>query len=150
MALGTVLFSILLAGAELAAKGALGEIAKGAGKTAFEGLKARLTNKHGLMSLGLLEEAKTNEAYKAAIQSDLNKPDVAEDPDVLTLAQQLQAALAEMPTATANAYAIDIEEIRAGGNLLFEAIEGGIKSDSAKSAGDMEFRGVTAPKSGKN
>ncbi|MBG6199971.1 hypothetical protein IWQ48_001089 [Labrenzia sp. EL_13] len=150
MAIGTLLFSLLSAGAQLAATGVLSKFAEGAGETAFESLKARLTNALGLKSIGLLEEAKDNDAYETAIQSDLNKPEVEADGEVRRLAKELQAALAEMPAETAAAYAIDIEEIRAGKNLLFEDVDGGIRGKKATAGGNLTFKRVKAPNAGKS
>jgi hypothetical protein len=144
MGLGVLLYSLLSAGAELAASSAVGEFAKGAGKAAFDALKARLTGEHKVKSLGLLEDAGTNPAYKAAIESDLARPDIAEDPQVVELAQTLRAAIEALPAETTARYAIDIETIRAGGHLLFEASEG-IRAKLATSKGDMTFKGIKAP-----
>lgn len=144
MALVDVLFSVLASGAGLAASGAVGEFAKGAGKTAFEALKARLSDAHGVKSLPLLEEARQNPAFEAAVKADLTSPEIARDTEVLKLAEKLREAIEALPEQDQTRYAVNIETIRAGGKLLFDAVEG-VKAISAVAEGDVEFRNVKAP-----
>lgn len=144
MALVDVLFGLLTSGAGLVASGAVGEFAKGAGKTAFEALKARLTERHAIRSLPLLEEARNNPAFEAAVKADLDRPEITQDAEVLNLAEQLRKAIEDLPEQDKVRYAVDIETIRAGGNLIFEAVEG-VKAKSATAVGDMAFRNVKAP-----
>lgn len=149
MAIETTLFAILASGAVLAAKGILQEIAKGTGKSAFEALKQRLTDKFGVKSLGMLEDAQANADYKTAIEGDLKKPEIAADPEILKLAEQLRSAIEQIPKETAVAYAVDIETIRSGRNILLEQIEGGIKSKIVEADKDVTISGVTATPAGK-
>lgn len=143
-----LLFSLLVSGAKLAASSAVGEFAKGAGKSAFEAIKARLTGEHDVKSLPLLEEAAENPAFGEAVKAELAKPEIAQDAELIKLAEQLQAAIEALPAETQARYAVNIETIRAGGNLLFEAVEG-VKAKTATSEGDMTFRDVRAPPPGK-
>jgi hypothetical protein len=144
MAVVEVLFSVLATGAGMAASGAVGEFAKGAGKAAFEALKARLSKQHEFKSLPLLEDAKQNPAFAAAIKAELAKPEVAQDVELLQLAERLREAIAALPAETQARYAVDIETIRSGGDLLFEAVEG-VRAATAIAKGDMTFKNVTAP-----
>lgn len=144
MALAEVLFSLLASGAALAASGVVGEFAKGAGKTTFEALKARLTERHAVKSLPLLEDARQNPAFEGAIKASLATPGISEDAELLKLAEQLREAIEALPAEIQARYAVNIETIRSGGNLLFEAVEG-VKAKSATSEGDMTFRDVKAP-----
>ncbi len=144
MPLTQLLFSVLASGAGLVASGAVSEFAKGAGKTAFEALKNRLQADHGVKSLPLLEDAAQNPAFETAIKAELDKPAIGSDPEVLQLAETLREAIAALPAETQARYAVDIDEIRAGGALLFDAVEG-VKAKSATSATDMTFKNVTAP-----
>ncbi len=149
MALAQLLFSVLVSGAELVASGAVTEFAKGAGKAAFEALKNRLTTQHDLKSLPLLEDAKTNPAFEAAIKDELEKkPEIANDEKVLGLAETLREAIAALPAETQARYAVNIDEIRSGGALLFEAVEG-VRAKTATSQSDMTFKDVKAPPPGK-
>ena len=145
MDIATMLYSLLSAGAGLMASAAAGEFAKGAGKAALDALKDRLTGAHQVKSLPLLEDARTNPAFAQAIKSDLAKPAIAEDADLLTLADTLRHAIEALPAAAQAPAAVEIETIRAGGNLLFDTVEG-IRSKLATSKGDMTFKNVTAPK----
>ena len=144
MPLPQLLFSVLTAAAHLLASGAVSEFAKGAGKAAFDALKARLTGQHAVKSLSLLDDAAQNPAFAAAIQAELEKPEIAGDGELLQLAEDLRAAIAALPQETQARTAIDIETIRSGGSLLFEAIEG-IKAKSVSSVDDLTFKNVTAP-----
>ena len=144
MALAHLLFSVLVSGAELVASGAVSEFAKGAGKAAFDGLKNRLTAQHGMKSLPLLEDAAKNTAFETAIKAELEQPEIAADGELLRLAETLREAIAALPAETQARYAVNIDEIRSGGVLLFEAVEG-VKAKSATSATDMTFKNVKAP-----
>ena len=144
MPLAELLFSVLTAGAQLLASGAVSEFAKGAGKAAFEALKDRLTGQHAMRSVSLLEDAATNPAFAAAIKTELESPAVANDGELLRLAEALRAAIAALPQETQARYAVDIEQVQSGGSLLFEAIEG-VKAKTATSVGDMTFKNVSAP-----
>lgn len=139
-----LLFSLLASGAKLVASNAVGEFAKGGGKSAFDALKARLSDEHGLKSLALLEDAPDNPAFADAIKSDLSKPGIAEDSNLVELAAQLRDAIATLPPDTQSLYAINIDEIHAGGTLFFDAVEG-VRAKKVHSKGDMTFRNIDAP-----
>ena len=139
-----LLFSLLVSGAKLAASNAVGEFAKGAGNSAFEAIKARLAGEHGVKSLPLLEEAAENPAFEEAVKAELAKPEIAQDAGLLQLAERLRAAIEALPAETQARYAVNIETIRSGGDLLFESVEG-VKATSATSEGDMTFKNVKAP-----
>lgn len=138
-----LLFSLLVSGAKLAASSAVGEFAKGAGKNAFEAVKARLEGEHNVKSLPLLEDVAENPAFEHAVKAELAKPEIAQDAELLELAERLREALEALPAETQARYAVNIETIRSGGNLLFEAVEG-IKAKTATSKGDMTFKDVKA------
>lgn len=144
MGLVEVLYSVIVSGAGLAASGAVSEFAKGAGKAAFESLKERLVERHQVKSLPLLEDARQNPAFEAAVKAELAMPEIAEDAELLELAEQLREAIKALPAETQVRYAVDIETIRSGGNLLFDAIEG-VKAKTASSKGDITFRNIKAP-----
>jgi hypothetical protein len=135
-----LLYSLLTTGAALVATNAASEFAKGAGKTAWDALKARLADAHEVAGLDALDKP----AFAEPIKAELAKPAVAVDPEVRTLAQALEAALAALPAAEVAPYAVAIREIRVGRNLLFENVAG-VTADLAASEGDMTFKGVTAP-----
>jgi hypothetical protein len=138
-----ILWNVLTAGAALAASGAVGEFAKSGGKAAFEALKDRLTGK-GADSVALLAKAADNPAYAEAIRADLAKPGITGDPDILAAAETLRAALAELPSETLAAYAIDVGTLRAGGNILIETAEG-LRANVVDATGDVTLRNISAP-----
>lgn len=142
MALSAFLYPILVEGAALVANSAVGEFAKGAGKTAFEALKNRLSEKHNVQSVSLLELAKDKPEYAAVIQADLDAPALEGDPELQMLGNQVLDAIASLP---ANAQpAIDVGAIRALGNQSFKNIDG-IKADVIEAAGDQTFEGIRSP-----
>ncbi|MFK7874741.1 MAG: hypothetical protein AB8B71_03025 [Paracoccaceae bacterium] len=142
MALSAFLYPILIEGAALVAKSALGEFAKGAGKTAFEALKTRLTEKHNVQSVSLLEQAKDKPEYAAVIRADLDAPALANDPELQALGNQVLDAIAALPVTSQPA--IDVGAIRALGNQSFKDIEG-IKADVIEAGGDQKFEGIKLP-----
>lgn len=144
MDIATLLYGLLSTDAGLAASAAAGEFGKGTGKAALDALVARLAGTHQVKSLALLADARSNPAYAAAIRSDLEKPGIGQDADLLTLADTLRAAIEALPPEAAAPYAVEIETIRSGGNLLFDTVAG-IKSKLATSKGDIIFRNVTPP-----
>lgn len=143
-----LLFSLLVTGAQLAASSAVGEFAKGAGKTAFDAIKQRLVSKHHVKSLPLLETAAENPAFEQALKSELAKPEIAQDPELLKIAQMLSKAIDALPAETLTQYAVNIETIRAGGKLVFDNVEG-VNATTATSQGDMTFKNVRSPLPGK-
>lgn len=138
------LFNLLVAAAKISAVGALDAFSKGAGKSAFEALKHRLNSQHGAISLDMLAQADKDATIAAAVKSDLARPGVAQDAELLSLAETLRQEIVAFPREVQAQYAIDIEEIESGGKLLFDEIEG-IKSTSVKSQGDMSFVNIKAP-----
>ncbi len=144
MTLAESLFSVLASGAKIVASGAVTEFAKGAGKSAFEALKTRLTAKHGVKSLPLLDDATGNASLETAIKTELEKPDIATDAEVLRLAETLREAIAALPAETLALYAVNIDKIQSDGALSFEAVEG-VKAKAATSQGDMTFTNIKAP-----
>lgn len=140
-----LLYSVLVAGAGLAASGAVGEFAKQGGKAAFEALKARLSERHGAASVALAEQAAENPAYESAIKADLAKPEIAEDAELRRLADQLRETIRALPPAETSALpAVMIETIESGGSLTIEDNEG-VAARSATSQGDMTIRGNRSP-----
>jgi hypothetical protein len=144
MAFSALLTSLLVEGATLLATSAAGEFAKGAGKAAWEGLKARLAATHGAKSLALVEQAPATPAFKDAIAADLSRPEVAQDPEVHRLATALQAAIAALPKAELAAAAIDADTIRARGDQLFRDVQG-IRARLIESDGNQTFEGIRSP-----
>ena len=145
MALSAFLYPILVEGASLLAKSAAGEFAKGAGKAAFEALKKRLTEDHGVSSVALLEQAEAKPEYAALIQSDLDAPSLAADGQLQVLGNQVLDAIAALPAAAQPA--IDVGTIRALGNQVFEDVEG-LRADVIEAGGDQTFKGIKSPGKG--
>ncbi len=142
MALSAFLYPILIEGAALVANSAVGEFAKGAGKTAFEALKKRLIEKHNIQSVALLEQAQDKPEYTTVILADLDAPGLASDPELQVLGNQLLDAIAALPTNVQPA--IDVGAIRALGNQSFKNIDG-IRADVIEAGRDQTFEGIKSP-----
>jgi len=136
----SLLMPVLLAGATIFGEKAVGKLGDGAGNALFTAIKDRLSGKHNVASVTLLEKAEDNEAYKAAIAADLERADLNGDPELADLVAQLIRALPPQAVPVA----VEIDEIRAGGALSFANVEG-IRAKSAISEGDMSFDGIKAP-----
>lgn len=121
------------------ASGAAGEFGKSAGKAAYESLRGLLAGRHGVNALpgpGVAEDS-----AKAA----LAKPEIAADPEVLTLAETLRAAIAALPDATLAAVpAIDYEIIRSKGSIVVDEAEG-MRGKLLEADGDVRLTRITAP-----
>lgn len=143
MEIAVILWNVLSAGAALAASGAVSEFAKSGGKAALEALKERLTGK-GAASVALIGQAKENPAYADVIRADLGKPDITGDPDILEAARTLEKAIAALPRETLVAYGIDVETMRAGGNILVERADG-LRAKLLEAKGDITLTDITAP-----
>jgi hypothetical protein len=141
MTFAALLYSLLKAGATLMAEGAAGEFAKGAGKSAWEALKTRLAGQHSVAGLDALDKP----AFADPIKAELEKPDIAADPEIARLAEALRAALATLPKAQTARYAVDVQDaIESVGHMSLEDIEG-IRTKSLKSGGNMTLKGIKAP-----
>src|SRR5262245_36418722 len=142
MAAAEVLYSLLVTAAGTAAADA--RSGDDAEKAAFSALKSHLINNHRAASVSLIELARTNVAYEAAIKSDLARPDIADDPEIKRLARKLYLVIAALPPTVTAPYAIDIAVIEAGHNLLFENV-GRVRVDKVTSAADMTYLDIEAP-----
>ncbi len=140
--------ALLIAGATLSAKGALSEVAKGAGKDIFETIKERLSSMHGVKSLELLENAEENEAFKSAISSDLSDKDIAEDTRLIELASQLQEIIRSIPQDQLSTYAVNVDIIESGKNVSFNFVEGGVRSKKIDAKGDVSFTNIVKASKG--
>lgn len=148
--IATTLYTLLATAAPLVARGVLASFGKEAGAAAFNALKDRLVGTHNAQSLALLETAKDNDAYKAAIVGDLDKPEIADDREVLDLAQQLRTALEALPPEVQRQYAVDIGTLKVAGNMLLERIgEAGFKAGTVETEGDFTLRDAGGPSPGK-
>ena len=144
VAFGDLLFSLLTSGAHLVAAGTVIGFAEGAGGAAFEAIKKRLSSRHDVASLSLLEGADESRSSQAALRDDLKTPEIESDMELRQLAQTLRDAILELPRDIQMRYAVNVEEIRAGGSLLFENVQG-VKAQTVTSDSDMTFKNVTAP-----
>lgn len=144
MDLAQLIYSVLATGAGLASAGAVSEFGKSAGKSAFNSLKDRLEKVHGLKSLPLIEDAEAKPEFKSAILSELQKPDIASDIEVLKLIEELREAILSLPEYDQRTYAVDVKIIRSGGSIVFDAVEG-VKSQLVSAKDEISFKNITSP-----
>ena len=143
MSISAFLFPLLSASVEHIASASAGEFAKGAGKAAFEALRDRIRQQHGVGALAQLQDAPNNPQIAAEIKAALDGANLTKDAELQRLAEALLAALETMK-ANGAPVAIDAAEIRAQGNQLFRNVDG-IRADTIEAAGDQTFDGITAP-----
>lgn len=138
------LLSLLLAGAKLIASSAAGEFSKGAGKTAFEAIRARLFEKHQAKSIVLLDDATTNPAYTDAIRSDLTSASIDDDAELKQLAETLRQAIASLPKSVREQYAIEDSIFQSKSSMTLEKVEG-ISKSKFTADGPIDIRNVSSP-----
>jgi hypothetical protein len=139
MDLPGLLYSLLTTGAALLATNAAGEFAKGAGKTAWEALKARLAGAHAVRGLDTLDKP----AFAETIKTELAKPDIAADTEVLRLAETLRAAIEALPQPEVRR-AVDVDTIKAGRDVLIRAVDG-LKAGTIDAGQDAVIENVRLP-----
>ena len=98
MPIAQTLTPLLLGAAKLLASSAAGEFAKGAGKTAYEAIKTRLTGEHSIASATLLDHAPQKPDYESLITTDLSN--AALDRNEALLARELNNAIRALPDTT--------------------------------------------------
>lgn len=141
MDIGLYLLTLVSAGSALAAKGVLEEIGKGSGKAIFEKIKSRLEKSHEIL---VSEDVHGDQPATMELGRQLSAPTVVADESLIQLFREFQELVTQLPKPQSDLYAIDIETIRAGGSVLFEAIEGGIVGKELNAQGDVTFRDVSA------
>jgi hypothetical protein len=145
MALGALLYGLIATAAGLLASNAATEFGKGAGKAAFEALKAWLASRHAVAGLDAIDEAGAKPEVAERLRSELDAPAIAGDPEVARLAEALRAALAAIPPAETAVYAVDIRQgIEAARDITLEDIEG-LRAESLKAGQDLTLRNIKAP-----
>lgn len=138
-AITSAILGALVAGATAAAS----ETASQAVKDAYQGLKQVLVDGYKLASASLLEKRPSSVAYQEAVKDELkDHPDLADDKAVLEKAMALRDALSRERADKLTALGIDIEVVKAGGNLIAEHIRGGIKGREWSASGDVTFSRV--------
>lgn len=135
----SLLVPVLVAGATIFGEKAVGKLGDGLGSSVFAAIKDRLTGAHGIKAAAHLD-AGPSDADKAAITAELEQADLAGDAELAKLVAELIRAL----PSTAVPRAVEIDEIRAGGDLSFADVEG-IRARTATSEGNMSFTGIKAP-----
>lgn len=130
----------LIAGATAAAS----ETAATAVKDAYQGLKAVLVDGYKLLSASLLEKKPTSAAYREAVADEVKaEPRIADDPTVLERAKAVHDALRQERPETLSALGIDIRELEAGGNLIVERIQGGVRGDKWTAENDVRLSDIS-------
>ena len=147
MDIGLYLLTLVSAGFALAAKGVLEEIGKGSGKEIFEKIKSRLEKNHEIL---ISQDVLSDTPAYIDLGRQLSAPSVIADESLIQHFREFHDLVARMPKQQGDLYAIDIETIRASGNILFEEIDGGIVGKELTSLGDLTFRNVSTTGQKKN
>jgi hypothetical protein len=138
---------IVLALATGAAAG-LKPTAEDAVKVAYGGLKALIKSKYQRVSIDMLENDPSDKMRQEVLEADLKKTDAATDPDVLSRANAVLAAVHDKAPETATALGVDLENIKAA-SLTLEHImaEGagatGVRAHDVATIGDVKISDVS-------
>jgi len=132
----------LIAGASAAAS----NVASDAVKDAYRGLKKIVVDVYDLVSASLLDREPSDETYRKAVEREVTQhPEIGDDMDVLQAARSVHEALLGEPQSSLAALGVDIEQIRAAGDVVFERISGtggGVRAKRVESKGDVRFTDV--------
>lgn len=144
MGFEAVIYSLLTTGAALVSSGVVAEFSKGAGKDAYDSLKAHLMASHQVASLASVDQVVGKDTCEASIRSDLEQPGIVSDPEVKRLAKDLLRAIEALDPTVKARYAVDIRAIEAHRNLIFDDVQG-VHADNVTSGQDITFKKVVAP-----
>ena len=138
------IIDLLLQGGKLLAGKAVEEFGKGAGKAAFDALKARLSGDHGVKTVDLIDRLEQTPGLRSTIEAEIEQSGAGKDPELLALAETLRAAIEELPEATQVAYAIEGGTFKAGKDIIARQVEG-MRNVDMEAGGNMDFSGARAP-----
>jgi hypothetical protein len=144
----SAIVSALTAGAAASAEG----VASDAVKTLYAGLKKILSGK--LTSLSNLEEEPADEDYRRAVQKEISRKGLADEPEVLDQVGKLTQALEQEKPDRLLAWGVDISEIRAAGSIVINKLEaklGNVRVRGIESSGgNIEITDIKSSAPGKN
>jgi hypothetical protein len=141
------IMTALVAGATFLLKGAASE----ATKDAYKALKDVLVGK--LSSLANLEEDPADDDFRKATEKELRRKSLADDPAVLSKANELAQAVECEPPERLTAAAIDIGELRAARDVAIKRLRatGGVRVVGVTSEqGSIDIQDVSAGAPEKN
>jgi hypothetical protein len=144
MLIAETLTTVIIGAAKMMASAAASEFAKGAGKSVYEAIKARLTGTHKAKSLDLLESAPETEAFQTALTAELAKPAIAADTELAPLVDKLAEALEAMPDESLAAAAIERTTLKAARDAILSDVEG-IRDSVIEAGQDINLSGIKAP-----
>ncbi|MFC6739819.1 hypothetical protein [Methylobacterium tardum] len=131
----------LVAGSSAVASG----VATEAVKDTYKGLKTVLADTYKLASTQLLEKKPTSPAAQEAVKEEIqDTPAILDDQAVLKKTKALQDAMRQELPDHLTAWGTDIKELEAGGNIIAECIQGGVRGKKWKAKGDVRISRVTA------
>ena len=134
----------LVAGATAVAS----DLATEAVKSTYNVLKALLITNYKLASTSLLETMPQEAAFQSAVRTEIeSKPAILDDPTVLEKAMAVQQAISRLSEETLTRLGIDIKTLESGGSIIAERVQGGIRGDHWKAAGDVRLTDVDGPNS---
>lgn len=142
MSVLSVIIDVLLAGAKLFGEGAVKEAGKSVVGMSFEKLKEKLKARNA-PSVVLLETPGDKAHYRAALEGDLNKPEIIEDAEILQLTNEVREEIVRRKDEIPPSYAIDIDELEAAEGVILERIKGNVKIGTAKTDGIFRATDIT-------
>jgi hypothetical protein len=136
------LWGALVAGAA----GALQTTVADAVKDGYAALKNMLTERHKSVDLTTIERDPAAPDAQTALEQQLRVAGVAEDADLVALANVLLERIAQYDRDLATAVGVDLEGIKAGKIRIADVVSAGtgVRVRRAVAAGDFEITGVRA------
>jgi hypothetical protein len=139
----TAIVLSLALGAKAAAGNALvGEIVK----DAYAKVKGIIASRFSSVSLSLLETAPESEARRAVITEDLAKLQADKDAELVAAARKLIEVIREQAPATVGAIGVNMKDVEAA-NIRLRTIMAsgtGVNMERVKAGGDIEIKDVQA------
>lgn len=132
---------LLISGATLAAKSAVGEFGKGAGKDLVSKIIKYLDEKYKIKP-EKLQKDQFSESDKTALISEIEKSGLLNDPDAIQMIENLRKEL-EQHSKSAS-YAIVDSTFEADKDILAKHVEG-LKNVQMTSKGTIDLSGAKSP-----
>ena len=145
MSIAATLAETIIAGSHLFGEAAAKELGKKFTSTAFDKIMAKLKQKLTPISVAILETPGDKTPHRAALESDLGKPEIIEDLEMLELTERLSEDIITRQADLPPAYAVDVETIRATKGVVFKQVEG-VKAKLIETQGFARFTDIKAPK----
>ncbi|WP_416065942.1 hypothetical protein ACK9YZ_05620 [Rhizobium sp. ZK1] len=137
-------FSAILGALIAGATAASSDVASAAVKDAYEGLKQVLRDGYRFVSSSLLDTNPKDQAYQAAVESELKQHhEIANDPVVLDAVKNLQEKLVALPPPAIKMLSLDLERVTVGRDAILSHVSS-LNAKDLSVARDLRVSGEDA------